>query len=69
MDIPTQTEDEYVDITFYDLQGLGVLPENLSNAVSLMTKISMGVVLIYFSLNELVVELKKYRENSLKETK
>lgn len=59
-------DNDYIELTLYDVQGMGALPESLHTAVGLMTKISMGVIMIYFSLNELVIELKKYRENSTK---
>lgn len=59
-------DSDYVDLTFYDVQGLGTLPDPLNKVVGLMTKISMGVIMVYFSLNELVIELKRYRQNSVK---
>ena len=52
-----------VDLTFMDVQGIGTLPEPVNRMAALVTKAAMGAFLAYFSLNELMIELKAYRGN------
>jgi hypothetical protein len=52
---------EKIEIGFFDTQPLGALPEPVTKMANLVTKAAMGGLLAYFSLNELLFELKKYR--------
>jgi len=55
-------EELSVNIDFLDIQ-IGAIPEPFSSFMGLITKAALGVFLTYFSLQELTVELKKYRTN------
>lgn len=55
-------DEQVIDINFMDFQSIGNIPEPVNQMVSLVTKAAMGFFLAYYSLNELLVELKKHRE-------
>ncbi len=59
-------EDTRVEVNFMDIQGIGALPESANKMAGLLTKAAMGAFLAYFSLQELLIELKTYKQNLAK---